>query len=79
MLEGDFGLGADIRHLCVSGGKEQVRGTAQNLDHNGLLGGAEGLHSLVMGGLRQVLSIDLGKTQDERSDLLLENCWSSFG
>ena len=34
-------------------------GTAQNLDHDGLLGGAEGLHRLVMGGLGQVFAIDL--------------------
>lgn len=36
-----------------------MRGSAQNLDHDGLLGGAEGLHRLVVGGLGEVLAIDL--------------------
>lgn len=36
-----------------------MRGSAQDLDHDGLLGAAEGLHRLVMGGLGEVLAIDL--------------------
>ena len=41
-----------------------MRGSAQNLDHDGLLGGAESLHRLVVGGLGEVLAIDLeGETQ----------------
>lgn len=72
MLEGDVGLGADIRDLGVSSGADQfrVRGPTENLNHNGLLGGAEGLHCLVMGGLREVLAIDLegeGEKQTEKN------------
>lgn len=64
MLEGDVGLGADVRNLEVNGGAERfgMRGATQNLDHDGLLGGAEGLHRLVVGGLRQVLAVNLEKT-----------------
>lgn len=33
--------------------------SAQNLDHDGLLGSAEDLHRLVMGGFGEVFAIDL--------------------
>lgn len=61
MLKGDVGLSADVRDLGVSSRADQfgVRGPAQDLDHDGLLCGAEGLHCLVMGGLGEVLTIDL--------------------
>lgn len=53
MLEGDVRLGADVCDLGVNGrvGHFGVRGPTQNLDHDGLLGGAEGLHRLVVCGL----------------------------
>ena len=61
VLKGDVGLSAGVRHLGVGGGADRfgVRGPAQDLDHDGLLGGAEGLHRLVVGGFGQVLAIDL--------------------
>lgn len=42
-----------------------MRGSAQDLDHDGLLGGAEGLHRLVVGGLGEVFAIDLDKEEEE--------------
>lgn len=68
MLQGDVGLGADVRDLGVADGADQfgVRGSAQNLDHDGLLGGAEGLHRLVVGGLGEVLAIDLEEEDEEK-------------
>lgn len=61
VLQGDVCLGAGVWDLGVSGGAEQfgVRGPAQDLDHDGLLGGAESFHRLIVGGLREVLAIDL--------------------
>lgn len=72
MLEGDVGLGAYVRHLRVNSGGDQfrVRGPAQNLDHDGLLGGTEGLHCLVVGGLGQVLAIDLENRKRETNQQL---------
>lgn len=72
MLEGDLRLGADVRDLGVGGGVEQfgMRRTAQDLDHDGLLGGAEGLHRLVMGGLGEVLAVHLeGEERHESEDI----------
>lgn len=57
MLKGDVSLGTHVRDLGVSG-----RAAAQDLDHDGLLGGAESLHRLVMGGLGELLAIDLEET-----------------
>lgn len=78
MLEGNVGLGADIRDLGVNGGADQfgVRIPTQNLNHDWLLGGAEGLHRLVVGGLREVLAIDLeGEDENQRGkELALELC-----
>ena len=45
-----------------------MRGSAQDLDHDGLLGGAEGLHRLVVGGLGEVFSIDLDKEEEEEEE-----------
>lgn len=61
MLEGDVGLGAHVRDLSVSVRADQfgVRGPAQDLNHDGLLRSTEGLHCLIMGGLREILTIDL--------------------
>ena len=73
MLECDVSLGADVCDLGVSGGADQfgVRGPAQNLDHDGLLGGADRLHRLIVGGLREVLAIDLNKERQTKQTLLL--------
>lgn len=61
MLESDVRLGAHVRHLDVRGSAGQfgVRGPAQNLDRDGFLGGAERLHCLFVGGLGEILAIDL--------------------
>ncbi len=70
MLEGDVCLGADVRDLGVTTWADQfgMWCSTQNLDHDGLLGGAEGLHRLVMGGFGEVLAIDL-KKEAERNKL----------
>ena len=70
MLEGDVGLGAAVGDLEVSDRANQfgMRGSAQHLDHDGLLGGAEGLHRLVVGGLGQVFAIDLHKEEEEEEE-----------
>lgn len=61
MLQGDVSLGACIGDLAVSNGADQlwVRSSAQNFNHDGLLGGSDGLHRLVVGGFREILAIDL--------------------
>lgn len=61
VLEGDIGLGAHVRDLGVGNWADWFGewGAPQDLDHDGLLGCAEGLHCLVMGGLRQILPVDL--------------------
>lgn len=79
MLQGDVGLGADVRDLAVGGRADQLgmRGAAQNLDHDGLLGGAEGLHRLVVGGLGEVLAIDLegGAERNESATFVKDSVW----
>lgn len=59
MLKGDVGLGTHVRDLRVSTDGRGVRGSAQNLHHDGLLGSAESLHRLLMGGLGELFAIDL--------------------
>lgn len=48
-------------------------GSAQNLDHDGLLGSAEGLHCLVMGGLGEVFAIDLEDKRKRQQDVNLKS------
>jgi len=72
VLEGDVGLRADVRDPGVTGGAPDrfgMRGPAQDLDHDGLLGGAEGLHRLVVGGLGEVLAIDLEEEERRRKEM----------
>lgn len=61
MLQGDVGLGPRVWDLGVKNGANQfrVRGPAQHFNHDGLLGGPDGLHRLVMGGFGEILAIDL--------------------
>ena len=68
MLEGDVCLGADVHHLGVGAGVGRfgARGTAEHLNHDWLLGSAEGLHRLVMGGFGQVLPVDLNRHRNTR-------------
>lgn len=68
MLEGDVSLGADVWHLGVNSRADQfgMRGSAQNLDHDGLLGSVEGLHRLVVGGLGEVFAIDLEEEAERK-------------
>lgn len=47
-------------------------GSAQNLDQDGLLGGAEGLHRLVVGGLGEILAIDLREEAERNKCLFVE-------
>lgn len=68
VLQGDVRLGAGVRHLGVSGRPAQfgMRGSAQDLDHDGLLGGAEGLHRLVVGGFGEVFAIHLRERAERK-------------
>lgn len=43
-----------------------MRGSAQNLDHDGLLGSAEGLHGLIVSGLGEVFAIDLEEEPERK-------------
>lgn len=68
MLESDVSLGADVCQLgvCCRADQVGIRGPAQNLDHDGLLGHAEGLHRLLMGGLGEVFAIDLQEETERK-------------
>lgn len=68
VLQGDVRLGAGVRQLGVRGRAAQfgMRGSAQDLDHDGLLGGAEGLHRLVVGGLGEVFAIHLQEEAERK-------------
>lgn len=84
MLERDVGLGAGVRHLGVTSRADrfEMRGSPQNLDHDGLLGGAEGLHGLVVGGPGDVSAIDLEedeeRTNQQSSIIATSACCSLY-
>lgn len=61
MLQGDVRLGADVRHLGVTRLARHfgMWRSAQDLHHDGILGGTKGLHRLIVGGLGEVFAIDL--------------------
>lgn len=67
MLQRDVRLRGRVRHPRVSGRGRQlgVRRPAQDLHHDGFLGGAEGLYRLIVGGFGEVFAIDLEEREGE--------------
>lgn len=61
MFKGDVGLSAHVHHLDLLRGTvgASAGGPPDDLHHDGFLGSTEGLHSLLMAGLGQLLPVHL--------------------